>query len=76
MLLLSACQTVASESVLPDLYIYGPAVQKQAADEMLKQPPPCPRDVVTEKCCATCRLIMDYGDVRNQIRAIGEASRI
>lgn len=68
--LLSACQTAPSNTVLPDLFSYSPEIQKQAATELKSFGPPCPRDTVIAGCSAVHRMVIDYGDDRNQIRAI------
>lgn len=44
--------------------------QARAADELERMGPPCPRDVVMEGCSAVARLVIDYKDTREQIRAI------
>ena len=70
MILLSGCAKVSSSQVLPDLANYNGAVQELAAFEMAQLPPPCPRDAVIPTCSAMKRMLMDYGDMRNQTRAI------
>jgi len=55
--------------VVPKLRDYGTAVQHAAADEVDTLAPPCPRDIVTPGCSALARMIIDYGVLRDQIRA-------
>ena len=55
--------------VVPELRNYGTAVQHAAADEVDTLAPPCPRDIVTPGCSALARMIIDYGVLRDQIRA-------
>lgn len=71
-LLLIACEPApSSSSVSPDLAQYSPEFQKQAADELESlNKLPCPRDGASEHCSALHRLVIDYGWVRDEIRAI------
>tara|TARA_R100000458_G_C8262323_1_gene237692 strand:- start:536 stop:793 length:258 start_codon:yes stop_codon:yes gene_type:complete len=66
----------ASEPVIvaPDLDQYSPPVQRRMADELQAMAPPCPRDAeaVQQDCSVTARMIMDYGDLRNRIRAAAD----
>lgn len=73
MMSLTACGTQASDSpsfvATPDLYNYDDSVQERAAEEVDQLAPPCPRDQVFADCSALHRMIIDYGTVRDQIRA-------
>lgn len=66
----------ASEPVIvvPEIDQYSPAVQRRMADELQAMAPPCPRDAeeVQQDCSVTARMIMDYGDLRNRIRAAAD----
>ncbi len=42
----------------------------KAADELTAMKPPCAADVANEHCSAAHRLVIDFGDARNEIRAI------
>ena len=44
-----------------------------AASEMKAIPGPCPRDtVIVANCSAVKRIVIDYGDLRQRIRATRE----
>ena len=55
--------------VTPPIVEYDPKVQSRAADEFEKLGPPCARDTIIGDCSAAARLIMDYGTLREKIRA-------
>jgi uncharacterized protein YceK len=57
--------------VVPKIDQYSASVQDQMATELEKLSEPCPRDIenVSEDCSVTARFIIDYGDLRNRIRA-------
>ncbi len=55
--------------VTPHIVEYDPKVQDRAADEFEKLGPPCARDTIIADCSAAARLIMDYGTLREKIRA-------
>ena len=55
--------------VTPPLVDYTSEIQSRAADEFEKLGPPCARDTVTANCSAAARLLMDYGTLRDKIRA-------
>lgn len=67
--LLQGCSPEPSSAVGPDLAKYSPAFQKQAAAELKAQKPPCAADVANEHCSALHRLTIDYGNLRDKIRA-------
>lgn len=76
MLPLTACGMGSSDphpvpvsTVMPDHYTYAPAFQSRAASELSGLAPPCDRVEPTSDCSAISRLVVDYGDVRRQIRA-------
>lgn len=58
--------------VTPPLVDYTSEIQTRAADEFEKLGPPCARDTVTENCSALARFVMDYGTLRDKIRAAKE----
>jgi len=64
----------ASEPIVvaPDLVDYTAAVQDRAADELDRLGKPCPADTVTADCSAVARFIIDYGRMRDQVRAARE----
>ena len=55
--------------VTPPLTEYAPEITSRAADEFEKLGPPCARDTIVADCSAAARLIMDYGTLRDKIRA-------
>ena len=55
--------------VTPPIVEYDAKVQDRAADEFEKLGPPCARDTIIGDCSAAARLIMDYGTLREKIRA-------
>ena len=55
--------------VTPPLTDYAPEIMARAADEFEKLGPPCARDTIVADCSAAARLIMDYGTLRDKIRA-------
>lgn len=57
---ISACQTVPSDGVCPQLIEYSPEIQKQAADELQVLPP---TGVIRS------RFMPDYGTMRGEVRA-------
>lgn len=58
--------------VSPDVVAYSEAVQSHAADELERLGQPCPRDSVLADCSALARMILDYGKMRDQVRAVKE----
>ena len=58
--------------VTPPIVDYTSEIQTRAADEFEKLGPPCARDTVTENCSAVARFVMDYGTLRDKIRAAKE----
>ncbi len=68
---LTACGAGNSSGlVAPPVLDYSPEVQAHAADELAALGPPCPRDAVFGGCSAVKRLVLDYGWLRDQVRAI------
>ena len=68
--LLSGCGTkISSVVATPDLYQYAPEIQQRAANELTDLGPPCPRTTFVAGCSAVKTMVMDYGKVRDQIRA-------
>ena len=58
--------------VTPEIEDYSKELQAAAA-EMKAIPDPCPRDTVNVSgCSALKRLVIDYGDLRQRIRAARE----
>jgi hypothetical protein len=55
--------------VAPDIVDYTAAVQARAADELDRLGKPCPADTVIADCSAMARFIIDYGRMRDQVRA-------
>tara|TARA_A100000172_G_scaffold38994_1_gene23777 strand:+ start:2351 stop:2785 length:435 start_codon:yes stop_codon:yes gene_type:complete len=55
--------------VTPPLTDYAPEIMARAADEFEQLGPPCARDTIVADCSAAARLIMDYGTLRDKIRA-------
>ena len=56
--------------VTPPIETYSRELQAGAAAEMKAIPSPCPRDTVNVgDCSALKRLVIDYGDLRQRIRA-------
>jgi len=55
--------------VTPPLVDYSAAIQASAADKLEQLGQPCPRDVVVGNCSAIARMVIDYGDLRQKIRA-------
>lgn len=55
--------------VAPDIVDYSDAVQSRAADELEQLGKPCPADDVIADCSAAARMILDYGRMREQVRA-------
>lgn len=74
--LLSACATgnFNPQAVTPDVVPYSREFQAKAADELERMPPPCAADVANEHCSAVHRLVIDYGTMRNQARAIASGA--
>ena len=58
--------------VTPPIVDYTSEIQVRAADEFERLGPPCARDTVTQNCSAAARFIMDYGTLRDKIRAAKE----
>jgi len=55
--------------VTPPLVEYSPTIMNQAAAELEFMRPPCARDIAVGECSALSRMIIDYGDLREKIRA-------
>ncbi len=55
--------------VAPDVVNYTAAVQDRAADELDRLGKPCPADTVIADCSAVARFVLDYGRMRDQVRA-------
>ena len=56
--------------VTPPIEAYSKELQDAAAAEMKALNGPCPRDTVNVSgCSALKRLVIDYGDLRQRIRA-------
>ena len=55
--------------VAPDIVDYTAVVQARAADELDRLGKPCPADIVIADCSAVSRFVMDYGRMRDQVRA-------
>ena len=56
--------------VTPPIEAYSKELQAAAAAEMKSLNGPCPRDTVNvSDCSALKRLVIDYGDLRQRIRA-------
>lgn len=64
----------ASEPIVvaPDVVDYTAAVQDRAADELDLLGRPCPADTVIADCSAVARFVLDYGRMRDQVRAARE----
>ena len=59
--------------VTPPIEDYSKELQAAAAAEMKAIPDPCPRDTVNvSDCSALKRLVIDFGDLRQRIRAARE----
>jgi len=58
--------------VAPDVVDYTAAVQDRAADELDRLGTPCPADTVIADCSAVARFVLDYGRMREQVRAVRE----
>ena len=59
--------------VTPPIEDYSKELQAAAAAEMKAIPDPCPRDTVNVvNCSAVKRMVIDYGDLRQRIRAARE----
>ena len=58
--------------VAPDVVDYTAAVQDRAADELDRLGKPCPADTVIADCSAVARFVIDYGRMRDQVRAARE----
>ena len=59
--------------VTPPIENYSKELQAAAAVDMKAIPDPCPRDTVNVSgCSALKRLVIDYGDLRQRIRAARE----
>lgn len=55
--------------VAPDVVDYSASVQDRAADELERLGEPCPADAVLADCSALARFVVDYGRMRDQVRA-------
>ena len=59
--------------VTPPIENYSKELQAAAAVDMKAIPDPCPRDTVNvTDCSAVKRMLIDYGDLRQRIRAARE----
>ena len=59
--------------VTPPIEDYSKELQDAAAAEMKSLNGPCPRDtVIVANCSAVKRMVIDYGDLRQRIRAARE----
>ena len=59
--------------VTPPIEAYSKELQAAAAAEMKAIPGQCPRDtVIVANCSAVKRMVIDYGDRRQRIRAARE----
>ena len=71
-LFLSACGQ-ATSNVVPELFEYSDAFQERAAEEMAEDDRrPCDRIQPQGDCSAMKRLVIDYGHLREEIRAVEE----
>lgn len=69
--LLTGCATGNSSSaVTPTIVEYNQPFQSKAADELQAMQPPCALDVILPGCSVVHRMVLDYGDLRNRVRAI------
>jgi len=72
-LLLASCATGGSSTttvVTPDLPIYSDAFQQRLADEIAANDKrPCDPIQPQPPCSAWQRAVIDYGDVRDRVRA-------
>jgi hypothetical protein len=70
--LLSACvRENFSITPMPEMVHYGSEFQKRAREELRALPRVClPMDTVTKDCSAIKMMIVDYGHLRQQIKAI------
>ena len=55
--------------VTPPLVDYSGEIQSAAARELEAMGAPCPRDFIIDNCSVAARMIIDYGDLREKIRA-------
>ena len=55
--------------ITPPLVDYSREIQSAAAHELEAMGVPCPRDFVADDCSVPARMIIDYGDLREKIRA-------
>ena len=55
--------------VTPPIVDYTSEIQTRAAGEFERLGPPCARDTIIGDCSAAARLLMDYGTLREKIRA-------
>ena len=55
--------------VTPPIEGYSEELQNAAAAEMKALAGPCPRDTVVGDCSVLKRMVIDYGDLRQRIRA-------
>ena len=75
--ILTACEMVRSNVtsapliVKPQLEQYSPEISNAVADWMENNPKgPCPRDYVFEECDPVKRYIIDYGNLRKDIKEL------
>lgn len=68
---LSGCESgVSSLVVSPPVIDYSDEVQQKAATEIESLGPACPRDAVYGGCSAVVRMVIDYGWMRDKLRAV------
>lgn len=60
----------SSSAVSPDLAAYSREFQAKASGEMVALRPACARDVVLDQCSAIARMVIDYKELRDKIRAL------
>lgn len=72
MTLLTACAAAVSSPavIAPDIPIYSGEFQMLLADELEAMPRPCDRIDPQPGCSASKRAVMDYGWLRERVRAL------
>ena len=68
---MSGCETLGSSRVLPPLATYSTEFQNQMADEIEAASAACPPLDLIPGCVAWKRAVIDYGDLRRGVRALG-----
>lgn len=72
-LLLIGCATGRSEVPAPESPAYSQTFQTKAADELSRDSRrPCDRIAPVEPCSALARMVIDYGHLRSELRALSE----